>query len=202
MLNSLILGFALLFLTTSANAAATPPSGLVNETTGHQCAVSYVDKRAGRVFTAGHCGSTGDKMRVFGRYGEFYSAGDHGEKDWGYVSIPRYALLPHRQVAWSPSVPPIGTTVCFQSKLYGVRCGKVQTSTDAMFTADPSATGVKGDSGTPAILNGRVVGIYTGMRVKEDGLMEAVFVRPPVLKQTARLDSGLSSLSSLPLWFK
>lgn len=193
---SIVAAASLALAAFAAPAEAAQPGTIVNESTGQQCTIAYVNKQLSRAYTAGHCGSTGDRMSAFGTKTTFTAAGHRGEQDWGYVSVPRIKLLAFNQSAWSETPPHTGDRVCYQSKRHAKRCGTVLTTSDSIFTTTPAAAGVPGDSGSPAFANHKLAGIYTGIQVAPGGGLEAVFIRLPKSEWEAHPRMALSSLSS------
>lgn len=164
---------------------------LRNLDSGTNCQISYFHPGKQRYYTAGHCGDTGDRMRLpGGQVVRFVSMGNRGPSDWGYVDIKERSANIRVPRIWSRHAPRESEVVCINSHVAGLRCGRVLESHSNWFIADAGASGLPGDSGAPALnRKGKILGIYTGILIREMNVL-SFFVRLPSSEQVTYLLSS------------
>lgn len=139
-----------------------------NDTT---CTAGYVDKRAGVILTAGHCGDDGDMVkdsrgRVIGQIQR------HDGNDVARVAVDGQLIgvnrVSGRGFDHAKSVK--GDRVCMRGAVSVMkRCGVVSRERGSTVRVDRSMVGVHGDSGAPVWSERGFVGIYTGFTSTVDG---------------------------------
>lgn len=138
------------------------------------CTVGLVDHEINALHTAGHCGTDGDPfyhVRADGtrRYLGFFSTSHDpgtGRGDIGTITGFDPALLGSNIFAPPPTgadePPQPGDEICAYGQVSDrVRCGTVMGRDGEVLVTTPGLAGLPGDSGGPAWVEDRTVGVYT-----------------------------------------
>ena len=122
------------------------------------------------MFTAGHCGKTGDKFSFeshdIGVFQTEYSP-ENSFSDWGMIQLDSDIGVGGNLVTGDKIVDDIdlvsGTEMCRLAMNQSVSCGQVLVGpADGVVIGTPHLHGVPGDSGGPVWSGDKFVGIYTG----------------------------------------
>lgn len=168
---------------------------VTNDSTGSECTIGWVT--AGRAYTAGHCGSTGDTMTINGAtHGTFTQEGTPSKliADRGYIEIGNipYSNPTTRDTTVAPEDISPGETICITPRSNPkAQCGKVLRVVEEAVIASPAVAAQFGDSGSPAWIPGRgLVGLYNGVQRRADGSIAAVLITHPTapFHRTHRMD--------------
>lgn len=173
-----------------------------NVTTATTCLIAYADRSHDRLFTAGHCGATGDRFSFEGQEIGVFStgfAGLPGAGDWGLIHLNERAaagqnIVTGDRVAGDADLSP-GTRVCRLAGDQAVACGPLEEqAAPGLLLASPHLRGFPGDSGGPVWSVDGFVGVYTGHW--RDGTVAVVRIPADHLPAGAVSPAGSSSLLS------
>ena len=139
-----------------------------NINNGGNCTIGYIDHSASRVYTAGHCGQSGDVVSILkdgdyfpvGIFDTYYNPNSY-RNDIGWFDV-KPELLGVNTYSDSKIVQPnIGQRLCsYGARSNKVHCGIILGFDGRIILSDKG--GIPGDSGGPAWIPGQgFVGLYT-----------------------------------------
>lgn len=135
--------------------------------TSNRCTVGYIDYNESKIYTAGHCGQSGDIASI--REEEFLAIGVfHSDfkdnlyrNDIGWVKVPSHMLGSNIYTGNDIEIPSSGDQLCsYGSTSKKIHCGIIRGFDGQMILSDTG--GIPGDSGGPAWVPGKgFVGTYS-----------------------------------------
>ena len=135
--------------------------------TGSQCTVGYIDHNKSKVYTAGHCGQSGNIASIVEEeyldIGVFHSdfKDNAHRNDVGWVKVPSHMLGSNIYTGNDIAIPSRGDKLCsYGSTSKKIHCGIIRGFDGQIILSDKG--GIPGDSGGPAWVPGKgFVGTYS-----------------------------------------
>lgn len=140
------------------------------------CTAGYIDNEAGKLLTAAHCGSPGEKVYVKNSLGIYKNIGvmegnpnystNHYRNDFAYVKLNSGVTgenIYSGDTRITPEDVEVGDRFCSIGASSPVlKCGVVRTVNDKILISNREGGGIKGDSGGPGWIPGKgFFGVYS-----------------------------------------